>query len=255
VCLLTAGNANAHSFSLGSVSLFTNDMLISVDQEEDVSWFIPGELSSAVDASALSGDVSDRDASVAPGWGDLSASATATTFTNHGGRAEASGLVSWTGITINAFARNSANRAGRAASDANATGDWNFEATETGMLSVSVPVAFGTQLSVDGPEGENAFMHVFARLFLMESPNVYSVEVFGLDRRLEGVGSSSDQIVEWMTVSRFFEAGQRGTFRFDVGADGSATSVPEPSTLLLIGSAFALLQGVRRRRRSALDAD
>jgi PEP-CTERM motif len=205
VFLLTAVNANARSFSLGSVAMDWRALTFS-----GISiLFVPGELSSAVDASALSSDVSDLDASAASGWRDLSASATATTFVNDGGSAEASGSASTTDAAINAFARNSANRvAGRAASDANAS--------------------------------------------LMESPNVYSVDVFDLDPRLEGVGSISNQISEFRTVSRFFEAGQQGRFRAHVGADGSATSVPEPSSLLLIGSAFALLQGLKRHRRSVL---
>ena len=244
--LLTAGNANASSFTLGSVSIDWRALTFSGISIE----FIDGTLSSAADASAVSGDVSDFDASMATGWTGVSALATASTVVGDWS-AEAGASASTADAEITAFASQRATLAGRSASEANASRDVSFVVRQTGILTVSVPETISTQISVELPEGENAFIHAFANLYLMESPNVYTIDSFDSDFRQEGVGNSSETISQTRTVSRFFQAGQQGRFLAQVGADGFANSVPEPATALLVGSGIAALVLCKRRTGQA----
>jgi hypothetical protein len=234
--LLTAGNANADSLTLSSVSIDWRALTFSGISIE----FVQGTFSSAADASALSGDVSDFDASTTSGWTDVSAVATASTVVGDW-RAEAGALGSTTDAEISALIGQIAIFAGRASSEANANRDVNFIVRETGMLTVSAPITIETLLTVGLPEGDAAGANAYALLFLMESPNVYTVGDVGLDTRLDGVGSRSDQISRTLTVSRVFEAGQQGRFLASVHAEGFATSVPEPGTALLVGCGVAAL--------------
>ena len=123
-----------------------------------------------------------------------------------------------------------------------------FTVSGNGTITLEVPYSLNVNLiAANLSEYASAVAEAFAVLSISAGPRTSAREQ--ISQLVNGAVFYNEKRSGTLSLSLQFTDGQKGTFMTLAHTEGSAYSVPEPSTLLLIGGGIAGLMLQRRRNR------